>query len=311
MGLLIYLSIKFHDIQGQRAIPLVSIIIIIYFYAIVFRHYNELRKINMDQMKAAEQTEMEAKSGKNKECLIDLGVMDESQQQETVTNHGGSSSVFGNDDTFTQLAQRGRSVDEESGEFATVVDSDFGAPSNSTNPFRTTHVSLPTPDEVINIPKQEEPANLQDLANFVNLDVIAVDAGAPVDVEKSLDESKTSEKINDHQSDEVDLVQEPKRKKSNSKSVAHLGKDNSVSALNEPLLPATSEPKIVTSRSIPTLDNNFSPFRSKTGAAQNGAPLKIFLPRSGDDEDDDSPFTSDEEEAQNHEPNGLGNHVEL
>ena len=296
IGGVIYISIKFHELYGQRAIPLVSTVVLAYFYSIVFSHYMELRKHNSNQIKEAE--ELANANAKHKECLIDLGVLDESQQQETATNQ--SSSLFGNDDTFTQIAKRGRGGLHES------ESGDLAVPDN--NPFKA---SLPTPDEVIDIsPKPEtnpfldmtdgnssDPRGVfvQENSKISSTDPLNAQAVNDAEVNSIANSAKSGPDLN------CEPESEPKtqrtRPPSNSKSVAHLGKDSSAGALNEPLLPpAKSEPKIVASHSISNIDNNFSPFRSKSGTAQNGAPLKIFLPsRSQDDDEDDSPFTSDDE----------------
>ena len=49
IGSIIFCSIKFHDLRGQRAIPILGTAIQAYFFLLVFGHYVELRKINLQQ----------------------------------------------------------------------------------------------------------------------------------------------------------------------------------------------------------------------------------------------------------------------
>ena len=76
-----------------------------------------------------------------------------------------------------------------------------------------------------------------------------------------------------------------------SKSTAHIN----LGDVQEPLLPpAKSEPKIVSNLPNGTLvDNNFSPFRSKS-AAQNGPKMKVFLPTKNSFDGDDSSMSSED-----------------
>lgn len=77
---------------------------------------------------------------------------------------------------------------------------------------------------------------------------------------------------------------------SNSKSVAHLDNLEEEQQQQKLLLPpAKSEPRI-----LGQVDNTFSPFRSKSGSAQNGPKMKVFLPKS-DQEDSSSSASSVEE----------------
>ena len=123
IGSIIFCSIRFEHLQS-RAIPILGTAIQSYFFLLVFGHYVELRKINLNQDVPTADQEAAAAGGLNDQaknrCLIDLEVIEEKHDPP-------DSSFEKNDDTFTDLAFRG---------------------SSSRGPFNGSQ-ALPTPDEVI------------------------------------------------------------------------------------------------------------------------------------------------------------------
>lgn len=245
VGSIIFCSIKFQDIGGQRTIPILGTAIQVYFFMLIFAAYVDLRKLNQMQSGAAtsEEAGLQEDQHKNK-CLIDLELMEEKHDPD----------VSGNiDDTFTQLAFR-----DTAG---------FGGDEK--------WKALPTPDEVIILPENDR-----------------VDGGSTK--EEAL-ASIHNDSVHSNDSQPVKSSVIPRRPATNSKSVANLGESNgSIGALQPLLPPAKSEPKILASGSLTHVDNNFSPFRSKS-AAQNGPKMKIFLPNHDDEDSDDDNGSSDDD----------------
>jgi hypothetical protein len=260
VGSVVFWSIKFHDLRGDRAVPVLGTAIQSYFLLLIFAQYQLLRKLNIEQARDQE-SGLEDGAKKNK-CLIDLEVMEEKPDDRR------SAMMFSNDDTFTQLAMRGNNCLDDSAELQQA----------EAQRFIPTH-RLPTPDEVIMLPEEEEEqeVNLSAAARW-----------------QSEDSTSNSAVTGEDQIDNIDQGTVIPRR-TTSKSVANLDKNGSTGALLQPLLPpAKSEPKIMSSATgLTQVANNFSPFRSKS-AAQNGPKMKIFLPRTDDDCDDTSSSSSED-----------------
>jgi len=135
IGSIIFCSIRFEHLQS-RAIPILGTAIQSYFFLLVFGHYVELRKINLNQ--DVPLADLQAAGGglndqaKNR-CLIDLEVIEEKHDPP-------DSSFEKNDDTFTDLAFRG-----------------------STNRGRLNDSqALPTPDEVIPLVEEANQPAVED-----------------------------------------------------------------------------------------------------------------------------------------------------
>ena len=254
IGSVIFCSIKFHDLGGQRAIPIIGTAIQAYFFILVFGHYVELRKLNLLKHTSAEDQEAKMSEQAKNRCLIDLEVIEEKHDPP-------NDSSFDKNDTFTDLAFR-----------------------DSRNPLTSTsQKAFIVPDEIIipNIQENEE----KDVSMTQSREEGQTEQNSDDNVFVGIDDSDSA----------ITTSSAAIPRRTASKSVAHLDRNGSASALlTQPLLPPTrSEPKIIAT----TVDNNFSPYRSKN-AAQNGPKMKIFLPKpasdAGDDTDDES-FSSEEE----------------
>lgn len=150
VGAIIFCSIQFDKLQGQRAMLIIGAAIQTYFFIVVFLHYIELGSLT-EWPAVREQPEgqdlPDLGEYRKNNCLIDLETFEE--KPDTSSRSSNHDLSFAKDDTFTQLATSRQVNGSLVGVAACGA---AGTSATAAGSFAKAEMALPTPEEVISLP---------------------------------------------------------------------------------------------------------------------------------------------------------------